>query len=305
MIMCIIAISNKGQDIPNEETRKTMWTNNPDGAGFMYAHKGKVHIHKGFMTLKALEVALADLPINPKDVPFMLHFRIGTHGGNIAQNTHPFPITHKVKAMQALTYTCDEAFMHNGVINSIEMSRQNISDTREYNRQILEPLRRLDKEFYKNPALQILIAESINGSRMVFLNGKGDTERIGNWVVDEDTGLVYSNSTYKDFRKTTKTSSKYGYWGYDTDTTKYSIIEETRKLYYIPDDVYARLYGFDGEVYEIGEGYMADEDGIPYKYSEALDAYWMDYDIDLIGSDYRPWYPDPDKDEGKEVIVYD
>lgn len=300
--MCIISISAIGCDIPDEATRATMWHNNPDGAGFMYAMHNKVHIHKGFMTLKALETALAELPFNPKDVPFMLHFRIGTHGGNIPENTHPFPITRKVKDMQALEYTCNEAFMHNGIIHSVEMSKQNISDTMEYDRQILEPLRRLDKEFYKNPALQILIAESINGSRMVFLNGKGDIERIGEWVIDE--GIVYSNSTYKDY-KVKKTSSKYGYWGYDT--SMYRLDEDKKTLYTIPDEVYARLFSDEegNNVYMVDEGVLADEEGLAYRYSYELDAYVLDYDIDLIDGNYQCWRPNKKECEGRRVTVYD
>ena len=35
--MCIIAIKEKGIDMPNEKILETMFEHNPDGAGFMYA----------------------------------------------------------------------------------------------------------------------------------------------------------------------------------------------------------------------------------------------------------------------------
>ena len=44
--MCIIAAKPAGIALPNAETIETMWYANPDGAGFMYAHDGKVVIEK-------------------------------------------------------------------------------------------------------------------------------------------------------------------------------------------------------------------------------------------------------------------
>ena len=42
--MCIIAAKPIGVKMPNEETIRTMWNNNNDGAGFMCAANGRVHI---------------------------------------------------------------------------------------------------------------------------------------------------------------------------------------------------------------------------------------------------------------------
>ena len=47
--MCVIAIKRAGIKMPDENTLKTMWTNNPHGAGIMYARGGKVYIDKGYM----------------------------------------------------------------------------------------------------------------------------------------------------------------------------------------------------------------------------------------------------------------
>ena len=56
--MCIIAAKPAGVKMPDPETIRRMWYANHDGAGFMYAHDGKVKIEKGFMRLTDFESAL-------------------------------------------------------------------------------------------------------------------------------------------------------------------------------------------------------------------------------------------------------
>ena len=52
--MCIIVIKPAGIKMPAMSTLENCWYNNNDGAGFMYATGGTVHIEKGFMSLKDL-----------------------------------------------------------------------------------------------------------------------------------------------------------------------------------------------------------------------------------------------------------
>ena len=59
--MCIIAIKEKGVAMPDLETLNNMWNNNPDGAGYMFPFDGKVHIRKGFMSLKSSLKTLINL----------------------------------------------------------------------------------------------------------------------------------------------------------------------------------------------------------------------------------------------------
>ena len=249
--MCIIAISEIGTALPDAATRRIMWENNPDGAGFMFARNGKVHIRKGFMTFDEMETAIENLDFDPKDVQFIMHYRIGTHGGNIPQNTHPFPVSARVRPMQELKYDCELAFAHNGIINSVEMIKKSISDTMEYGRQILADLLRLDVEFYKRPSIQMLIEESINGSRMVFLNGKSEIVKLGSWVEGED-GCLYSNTTYKDWRKKYAPKPK-SYWYSDDYKWNTAYSDGYGDYKYLGTDNYNSKIDFeeeDGEVYD-------------------------------------------------------
>ena len=56
--MCIICSSKTGVRQPTFGTIRTMFGNNPHGAGYMFARDGKVHIRKGFMDVDSLLDAL-------------------------------------------------------------------------------------------------------------------------------------------------------------------------------------------------------------------------------------------------------
>ena len=194
--MCIIAVKPAGVKTPAEATIGNCWCNNPDGAGFMYAAGGSVHIEKGFMTLKDFKKALNRLEktIDTTSTPIILHFRITTHGTTSPGNTHPFPITEKLPLLQMTKCKAPLAVAHNGIID-IKPSRKDISDTMEYIINQLAPLYQLKKDFYKQDAGKKLIYNAIK-SKMVFLDGTGRIETVGDFITDKD-GMLYSNASYK------------------------------------------------------------------------------------------------------------
>lgn len=80
--MCIIVYKPAGFGLPNTETLRICWENNPHGAGLMWADGEKVHVRKGYMSWDAFKDAL-DEATDSMDVistPMALHFRIATHG---------------------------------------------------------------------------------------------------------------------------------------------------------------------------------------------------------------------------------
>ena len=194
--MCIIAIKPAGVKMPAVKTIENMWYNNSDGAGLMYATGGNVHIEKGFMTLKKFKAALKRLEKNldVTNTPIVLHFRITTHGGTSPGNTHPFPVVEKLPLLQMTKFKTQLAIAHNGVID-IKPSKKDISDTMEYIINQLAPLYQLKKDFYKQSAGKKLIYNAIK-SKMVFLDGSGRIETVGDFITGDD-GLLYSNSSYK------------------------------------------------------------------------------------------------------------
>jgi hypothetical protein len=194
--MCIIAIKPAGIKLPADTTLENCWYNNPDGAGFMYAASGTVHIQKGFMALKDFKSAIDKLKksVDVTNTPMVLHFRITTHGGTAPGNTHPFPVTEKLPLLQMTKSKAPLAVAHNGVIG-IKPSQKDISDTMEYIVSQLAPLYQLKKDFYRQDAGKKLIYNFIR-SKMAFLDGAGRIETVGDFTRGDD-GLLYSNSSYK------------------------------------------------------------------------------------------------------------
>lgn len=80
------------------------WIRNPDGGGFAYVHKGKVHVVKGLMTWKDFLAAYLAASSKFKDSPFLIHFRIRSLGDKSDSNTHPFMFKYG-------------ALIHNGTID--------------------------------------------------------------------------------------------------------------------------------------------------------------------------------------------
>lgn len=192
--MCIIAYSPAKTPIPSAARRANMFRRNPDGAGFMFAVDGSVHVEKGFMSLKSLEDRLAELDkvYDFTALPVVFHFRIGTHGGNTPGNTHPFPVTRNRASLKALVYDTSLAVAHNGIIHCVK-PKKGYSDTQEY---IVRRLANI-KRPYSKYVLDAILAES--GSKFAFMYGNGAVQLVGAITEDADDGCFYSNTSYKGF----------------------------------------------------------------------------------------------------------
>lgn len=178
--MCIIAAKPQGLTL-SEETINTCWEANSDGAGFMYAERGKLIVEKGFMSLDSFKRAYNKVG----DKPAVLHFRIKTHGAIDAENTHPFQINDNL------------AFAHNGIIGNIATPNKDKSDTWHFNETLLKPMASNDLEFLRKSWNVQLISGFIGYSKLAFMEASGRITLInadkGTW----DDGIWYSNTSYK------------------------------------------------------------------------------------------------------------
>lgn len=260
--MCIIAIKPAGIEMPAIATIENMWYNNPDGAGFMYAKDGAVHIEKGFMKLKSLKSALKKLEknIDTTNTPLVMHFRITTSGGTSPENCHPFPVSEKLPLLQMKKSKAPLAVAHNGIID-IKLSQKDISDTMEYIISQLAPLYQLKKDFYKHEAGKKLVYNAIK-SKMAIMDGNGYIATIGDFVAGED-GLLYSNNSYK----ARTTYYKWDFWE-DYSFRWYSPKHGKYLSWLTEDDGYILV---NGNI-ESADYYLADKQGNLYRYDIESDS---------------------------------
>lgn len=193
--MCIIALKPEKVAFSKNQL-KIMWDSNPDGAGFMYAEGGEVQIVKGLMTLDALYDAIEAVGSHRK---LVIHFRVKTHGAVSQELTHPFWISKGTLAM-----------VHNGVIRPlVNETSEKESDTAVFARKL--------SAAYHNVAMAIkhdfhrdMLEAYIGYSKMVFMDGAGETfilnEHLGEW----HENVWYSNDKYKSVRSYTYLGSRSG-----------------------------------------------------------------------------------------------
>lgn len=190
--MCIIVYKPQGVAPLDYETAKICFENNPHGAGIalLRPEKKKVEIYKGFMSFHAFWKA-AEFGVFSADIA-AYHFRIATSGGTCPENCHPFPVSNRIKALKDLSYKGRYAFLHNGIIGA---GNGDLSDTQLYIKDILsKDVRVLDRS-----ALKDKIAADTHGSRTVLIDALTKNVILtGNWIEDERTGILFSNSSFQD-----------------------------------------------------------------------------------------------------------
>lgn len=214
--MCIISYKAAEAQFPSKKTLQRCFTNNPDGAGFMYTASGIVHIKKGFTTFQSFWKTLRKVREEEGDnIPYVMHFRISTQAGTRPDCTHPFPLSKHMKDLRLLDTTAKIGVAHNGIISLTSESSYKktltYSDTMKFITDYLSLIIKT-KRWYKDDDKIELIQRLVGSSRLAILDGEGHCELLGSgWV--QDNGIWYSNTTYKQAK--VKTYSTYSYW--DTD----------------------------------------------------------------------------------------
>jgi hypothetical protein len=183
--MCIVIYKKSGVAMPNRDVMKICFENNPDGAGYMYKAGDRIMIKKGYMVFDDFYNAISRENFGIDD-EVGIHFRIGTGGGNIPANTHPFPISNDIKNLQSLQCKAKKAIMHNGIIGRPE---GDLSDTMVYVRDILSGL----MPYIKYKKILKAIESTTQGSRLLIFD-QDAVYLTGDWI--DDHGLMYSNSGY-------------------------------------------------------------------------------------------------------------
>jgi len=211
--MCIIAVSKIGVRQPSLKQLENMYTNNPDGAGYMYARNGKVHIHKGFMNWEDFKRSVENEHFT-KDDAVVYHFRISTQAGVCATMTHPFPLTKDLKLCEKLDLICPTGIAHNGIITMTSFSKETrFSDTAYFITWYMSKLIRKPEEI-TDPFVQDMI-ETLTNSKWALMDGAtGDIVTVGKF--QNCKGLLFSNNSYSNnyHKYTIPTSYRFDYDDY-------------------------------------------------------------------------------------------
>lgn len=178
--MCIIIAVPSGKNV-SKQTIKRCWQNNPDGGGFMYNKDSKVKVFKELNSFNRYYKEYTRAKEENGKSAFVLHFRISTHGVINETNCHPFLVSPSL------------GFAHNGIISAAPYSK-NFSDTFMFNETILKQLPSgfLGKKVYTD-----LLTNYIGyGSKLAFLDFKGNITLVNESAGVWDEGIWYSNKGY-------------------------------------------------------------------------------------------------------------
>lgn len=126
-----------------------------------------------------------------KEKGVVIHFRIATSGLKDKGNCHPYPISNDNLDLRKSFILTELGIAHNGIIRNYNGKDKVLNDTQLFIKNDLFELNSLDKEFYKKVIFQSMIERLIDGSRLVFLNQKGEIIKLGDWF--QDGNYYFSN----------------------------------------------------------------------------------------------------------------
>lgn len=194
--MCIICVSKQGIEQPTADTIRTMFRNNPHGAGYMHVRNGHVIIHKGFMDCDEFLDQIRLEKFTEDDV-VVYHFRISTQAGVNPEMTHPFPLSSETEHLKALDVECSCGIAHNGIISlTSTKAKTDMSDTALFIQNYVPHILRTPEDL-KNPNVLRILQELIGYSKLAILDGSGYVATVGHFI-EGNNGLLYSNTTYFD-----------------------------------------------------------------------------------------------------------
>ena len=194
--MCIICVSKSGVRQPSEQELRTMFQNNPHGAGYMVARHGMVTISKGYMTCGKFLNALRQEHFTEKD-SVVYHFRISTQAGVNPEMTHPFPLSNRLARMEKLDTTCRIGVAHNGIIRlTTDPNNHRYSDTALFIAQYLTYLIKRREDQRDTRILDTIYR--LAQSKFAILDGGGYVATVGEFLNRD--GLLFSNSSFQSYR---------------------------------------------------------------------------------------------------------
>lgn len=193
----------KGKGLSQKEL-ETCWENNSHGAGFVYLNQ-----EGNFVEFKSMEFPdfrknfEKEHKTHGKYSPFLVHFRLASHGTKDISNVHPFKVNSNLY------------MAHNGVLNDVvykivDGKPDSRSDTKTF---VEDYLATLPQNFINNWATRSLINKFIGSfNKLLFLNKAGEFTIFNESAGVKNDDRWFSNSFFQCERpqKVTYDSSKTG-----------------------------------------------------------------------------------------------
>lgn len=184
--MCLAILTQPGAELDMDAIKRA-WKANPDGGGFAFTADGEHITIRKFLRLKDMREGLLKAHRRfGKVSPFIIHFRLATHGSTTLANVHPFKVRD------------DLVMVHNGIINV------KCFDDRSDSKVFAEDwLTDLPADWLDNHVLTMLVEDFIGWSKLVFLSTDPGldhdwyilNEHDGHW--NDERTIWYSNDSYK------------------------------------------------------------------------------------------------------------
>ena len=184
--MCIIVVQPEKKKL-SRKIIETCFANNPDGAGYMFVRNNRLVVDKGFFTLDSFYQAYKlDNLVYGETSPFILHFRIATHGTRTVDNCHPHRLSNTL------------AFAHNGIFTCVNGIRAKKSKSDTVRAGII--FKQLPSDWFYKKGLRVLVEEFFmqSSSYGAFLDNKGAIWMTSKNDWNKNKGIYYSNNTYSD-----------------------------------------------------------------------------------------------------------
>lgn len=199
------------------------WESNPDGAGFAYANRGRIVIHKPYwQRSRFLDVLERLLKRKNEDSGFIVHLRFATHGRRDARNTHPHMLANGRIALA-----------HNGILSgygspdevvdlpkaSASFTRPGpLSDTVDFCQQML---RDASESTLTSPGVLATLGEHIGEfNKFALVDSEGELHIVNAKSGHYQGRVWYSTATHRDLFPWYRTSSAAGFeggWRFDAD----------------------------------------------------------------------------------------
>lgn len=184
--MCLAVYQSTGSRMTEEEMRNA-WSQNPDGGGYGFIDTdNKLKVRKFMKLADMLKMYEQDVAACGGHSPFLVHFRLATHGSKNMDNCHPFFIDEHT------------IMIHNGILPTINVDKS-MSDSYSF---ATNYLAKMPTDWYDDEFLFDLVEEYCTGSKIVILTTRPSAQfscyivnqRSGNW--SKDKSMWFSNNSH-------------------------------------------------------------------------------------------------------------